>query len=149
MLGSRTRVWTWLAAAAVGLALAAPASATTDVLKRSLENMPQGAVDMLLSPFTAGKVIYTNLQTIDDSTAVKVAYPVPGYFWNLMAQSGGGLIRMLTGVMELPVGIALLFTDAEMEPLFDPVEDADALITMDDYEDIYRVKVGVDYTASG
>ena len=149
MLGSRTRVWTWLAAAAVGLALAAPASATTDVIKRSLENMPQGAVDMLLSPFTAGKVIYTNLQTIDDSTAVKVAYPVPGYFWNLMAQSGGGLIRMLTGVMELPVGIALLFTDAEMEPLFDPVEDADALITMDDYEDIYRVKVGVDYTASG
>ena len=51
--------------------------------------------------------------------------------------------------MELPVGLALLFSDAEMEPLFDPVEDAEALITMDDYEDIYRVKVGVDYTASG
>ena len=149
MLGSRTRVWTWLAAAAVGLALAAPASATTDVIKRSLENMPQGAVDVLLSPFTAGKVIYTNMQTIEDSPGVKIAYPIPGYFWNLMAQGGGGLIRMLTGVMELPVGIALLFTDAEMEPLFDPVEDADALITMDDYEDIYRVKVGVDYTASG
>ncbi len=149
MLGSRTRVCTWLAAAAVGLALAAPASATTDVIKRSLENMPQGALDVLLSPFTAGKVIYTNMQSIEDSPGVKIAYPVPGYFWNLMALGGGGLIRMLTGVMELPVGLALLFTDAEMEPLLDPVEDAEALFTWDEYEDVYRVKVGIDYTTSG
>jgi hypothetical protein len=33
-----------------------------------------------------------------------------------------------------------------MESLFDPVEDSDAIVLYDDYEDIYRVKFGVHYT---
>jgi hypothetical protein len=56
---------------------------------------------------------------------------------------------MLTGVLELPTGLVLLFSDAEMEPLFDPAEDNEALITWDEYEDIYRVKTGISYTAGG
>jgi hypothetical protein len=36
-----------------------------------------------------------------------------------------------------------------MEPLFDPAEDNEALITWDEYEDIYRVKTGISYTAGG
>jgi len=49
-------------------------------------------------------------------------------------------------VMELPTGLILLFTDAEMDPLFDPVEDNEALVLYDEYEDTYRVKFGVHYT---
>jgi len=66
-----------------------------------------------------------------------------------MSNAGGGLIRMLTGVLELPAGLVLLFSDADMEPLFDPAEDNEALITWDEYEDIYRVKTGISYTAGG
>jgi hypothetical protein len=150
-LGDRTA----RGARAIGLALAVtllaagPAAATTDVLKRSLENMPQGIFDVALSPITAGTGIYNNMTTIQDTTGVRVAYVVPGYFWNVMSNFGGGLIRSLTGVMELPVGLVLLFTDAELEPLFDPAEDNEALLTLDQIEDIYRVKVGVDYTTGG
>jgi hypothetical protein len=36
-----------------------------------------------------------------------------------------------------------------MEPLFDPAEDNEALLTYDQFEDIYRLKVGVDYTTGG
>jgi hypothetical protein len=133
----------------LALLLAAPASATTDVLKRSFENMPQGVADAFLSPVVAGTSIYNNMTTIEDTTAVRVAYAVPGYFWNVMANFGGGVIRSITGVIELPVGLALLFTDAELEPLFDPAEDNEALLTLDQVEDIYRVKVGVDYTTGG
>jgi hypothetical protein len=138
----------WLAAV-LALGTAAPAGATTDVIQRSFENMPQGIGDALLSPYTAGRTVYNNLTTIDDTPGVRMAYTVPGYFWNVMCNFGGGLIRSITGVIELPTGLFLLFSDAEMEPLFDPVEDNEALLTLDQFEDVYRVKMGVDYTTGG
>jgi hypothetical protein len=134
---------------AIALLAAAPAAATTTVLKRSFENMPQGLFDVVLAPYTSGASIYNNMTTIQDTRAVRVAYAVPGYIWNVMCNLGGGVIRSMTGVMELPVGVFLLFSDAEMEPLFDPAEDNEAVFTWDTYEDIYRVKVGVSYTSGG
>ena len=134
---------------AVALLAAGSAGATTTVIKRSFENMPQGVVDAALSPVTAGTAIYHNMTTIEDTVPVRVAYAVPGYFWNIMCNFGGGIIRSLTGVMELPAGLVLLFSDADMEPLFDPAEDNEALLTLDQYEDVYRFKVGVDYTTGG
>jgi hypothetical protein len=145
----RSTLGSWLAAAALALAAAAPAGATTDVIQRSFENMPQGIGDALLSPYTAGRTVYNNLNNIEDTPGVRVAYTVPGYFWNVMCNFGGGLIRTITGVIELPTGLVLLFSDAEMEPLFDPVEDNEGLITFDQFEDVYRVKMGVDYTTGG
>jgi len=135
-----------LLAAAVVIGAAAPAQATTDVIRRSFENMPQGILDAFLSPVTSGQSVYNNLQNIEDTPGVRIAYTVPGYVWNVMGNFGGGLIRTLTGVMELPTGLILLFTDAEMDPLFDPVEDNEALVLYDEYEDTYRVKFGVHYT---
>jgi hypothetical protein len=145
----RSRVGSWLAAALLSIGLAGPAAATTDVIQRSFENMPQGIFDAVLSPYTSGRSIYNNMQNIQDTPGVRIAYAVPGYFWNVMCNFGGGVIRSLTGVMELPTGLVLLFSDAEMEPLFDPVEDNDAVFLYDAYEDTYRVKVGVDYTTGG
>jgi hypothetical protein len=136
-------------AAAVALLPALQAAATTDVLRRSFENMPQGVVDAALSPYTAGRLMYNNLTTIEDTMPVRVAYAVPGYLWTVMSTFGGGVIRSITGVLELPTGLVLLFSDAEMEPLFDPAEDNEALITYDEYEDIYRVKMGIAYAAGG
>ena len=134
---------------AVILLAGLPAAATTAVLKRAFENMPQGMVDAALSPVTAGHTMYKNITTIDDTLPVRIAYFVPGYAWNTMANFGGGLIRSLTGLIELPAGLVLLFSDSSMEPLFDPAEDNEALISVDQFEDIYRVKVGISYTAGG
>lgn len=138
-----------LLAVGVSLLAAGSAGATTSVIKRSFENMPQGVVDAALSPITAGAGVYNNMTTIQDTMPVRVAYAVPGYAWNVMCNFGGGVIRSITGLMELPVGLVLLFSDDDMEPLFDPAEDNEALLTLDQYEDIYRFKVGVDYTTGG
>jgi hypothetical protein len=138
-----------LLAASVALLLAGSAGATTTVIKRSFENMPQGVVDAALSPYTAGAAIYNNMTTIEDTTPVRVAYVVPGYLWNVMANFGGGVIRSITGLIELPAGLVLLFSDADMEPLFDPAEDNEGLLTYDEYEDIYRVKMGINYSGGG
>lgn len=138
-----------LLASGLALLLAGSAGATTTVIKRSFENMPQGVVDAALSPYTAGAAIYKNMTTIDDTMPVRVAYVVPGYLWNVMANFGGGVIRSITGLMELPAGLVLLFSDADMEPLFDPAEDNEGLLTYDEYEDIYRVKMGINYSGGG
>jgi len=150
-LGDRTARGCQAVLLALGLALlvAGSAGATTSVIKRSFENMPQGVVDAALSPYTAGAAIYNNMTTIDDTMPVRVAYIIPGYAWNVMANFGGGVIRSLTGLMELPAGLVLLFSDADMEPLFDPAEDNEGLLTYDEYEDIYRVKVGINYAGGG
>jgi hypothetical protein len=135
-------LWAGLAA---GLA-AGPAGATTSVLKRSFENMPQGVFDAAASPVTAGYSVVNNMRNIDDTPGVRVAYAVPGYFWNVMCNFGGGLLRSVTGVIELPVGLALLFTDADMEPLFDPAEDNEGLIHFDQFEDVYKINTAVSYS---
>ncbi len=140
---------TWVLSVVVALLTALPAAATTDVLQRAFENMPQGVADAALAPYTAGQTLYNNMTTIEDTLPVRIAYIVPGYVWNFMSNFGGGVIRSITGVLELPTGLVLLFTDAEFEPLFDPAEDNEALITYDEYEDVYRVKMGISYTAGG
>lgn len=145
----RSKLGPWLAALLLSIGLAGPAAASTDTLQRSFENLPQGVFDAVLSPYTAARSIYNNMRSIQDTTAVRVAYVVPGYAWNVMCNFGGGLIRTLTGVIELPTGIVLALSDAEMDPLFDPVEDNEAVFVYDAYEDTYRVKVGVDYTTGG
>jgi len=121
------------------------AGAGTETLKRSVGNMVQAPLDLALSPVVAGRSIYRNLQDIDDSTAVRIAYPLPGFVWNTMVQAGASLIRGITGVMEFVPGLILLPFESEMDPLFDPVERNEALV---DYETpVLWIKFGIDYTS--
>jgi hypothetical protein len=135
------------AAFALVTVLALPALATPATLKRSVENLTQFPLDIVASPVVAGKSIYQNMNDVSDSTGVRIFYPVPGYAWNLVVQLGASVIRGVTGVIELAPGMALLFTDADMDPLFDPVEENAALVDLEN--GIYDVKFGVDYTTPG
>lgn len=148
MLLARTSPRFRLLSAAAGLALlslaAAPAAATPATFKRSIQNLTQFPLDVALSPVVAANSIQRNLRTIDDSLAVKIAYPIPGFFWNTMVQAGAGVLRGVTGVLEFVPGVILLPFDTDMDPLFDPSEENSALV---DYETpVYHVKFGVDYT---
>jgi len=130
------------------LMLASPAWATPATLKRSIENITQAPLDLLVAPYIAGESIVRNMQEIDDTLGVRIAYPIPGYVWNLLVQVGTPVLREMTGVLEFVPGLVVAFTHADLDPLFDPVEDNDALV---DYDEIpfYRIKFGVHYTAGG
>lgn len=124
---------------------AGQASADPYTLKRSIENLTQWPLDLLLSPVVAGKTVYDNMNNISDSPGVRIVYPVPGFAWNTCVQGFTAVLRGVTGIIELVPGVVLLFSDAELEPIFDVVEDQDALV---DYEtDIFWVKFGIRYTA--
>lgn len=115
-------------------------------LIRALTNTIFGPVDIALSPVVAGVSIYQNLKDVDDSLAVKIAYPVPGYFWVTGVQLGAGGLRTVTGlVLELVPGAILAFIpNAEMDPMFDPVDRGSALVDWDN--DNFPVKFGINYT---
>ncbi len=144
---------TWTRRASVlGLAMAfaamvaSPAAATPDTLKRSIENITQFPLDLVLSPIVAGQTVYQNLQDIEDSPGVRLFYPVPGYFWTVFVQAGASVLRGITGVIELLPGMALFFTDAELDPIFDPADEQEGLV---DFETpIYWVKFGINYTTA-
>jgi len=135
-------------ALALAWVVAAPgaAHATGETLKRSTSNILMAPFDIALSPVVAGKTIVTNMRDIDDSTAVRVFYAVPGYIFLTGVQAGAGTIRAITGVLEFLPGLGLLFFDNDLDPLYDPVERGEALV---DYDTRFlNVKFGIDYTGA-
>lgn len=144
--------------------LALPAAGSPRTLKRSVSNLVQGPLDVLLSPVVAGDTLITNLRDIDDTMAVRVVYTVPGYFWLWGMEIGGGLLRMATGAIELVPGILLLPFEADIDELFDPVSRADAMFEFENplsedpewlqymvplYPFITNYRFGIAYTSAG
>jgi hypothetical protein len=123
---------------------AGPAAATPETLKRSVSNLLFGPVDIALTPYVAATNVYNNLQNVDDTMGVRIAYALPGYVWNMGVQIGAGTIRVLTGAIEFLPGLGLLFFDADMDPLFAPVEKAPALVDVDTPP--LHMKFGITYT---
>ena len=131
------------AVVAVGLAVAAPAGASPETLKRSIGNILFGPVDIVCAPIVGPRIVYKNIQDIDDSMWVRVVYLLPGVAWNTTLEAGSGIIRTMTGLIELLPGIGLLPFKADLDPLFSPVEKADALVDYDTR--VLNFKFGVDY----
>ena len=129
---SRFRLWAALLALLGAVAFAAPsAQASPETLRRSFSNIIGGPLDMLLSPITATMTVARNLTEIDDSTGVRLVYAVPGIFWLTGLDFGSGFIRCATGALEFPPGIFLFPFEPDVDTLFDPVDDAGALIDLD------------------
>ena len=124
----------------------APAGASPKTLKRSIENLTQFPLDVAASPVVAGYTIYKNMRDIGDSTAVRIFYPLPGFCWNVMVQVGAGVLRGVTGAIELVPGIILLPFDADLDPLFDPAVDSTGLVNWQN--GIYDVNFAIDYTTA-
>jgi len=130
--------------AAVGVALApAPAEASPATMQRALGNILWSPLDLALSPIVAFSTLNRNIRDIDDTTAVRVAYYVPGYLWLVGLQIGSAGIRGITGALELLPAIPLLFMDADLDPLFDPVERGEALVEFEN--PLLNVKFGINY----
>ncbi len=121
------------------------ATASPETLVRSISNMTQGPLDMLLSPITSATGIATKMRDIEDSWAVRALFVAPGYVWYTGVVVGGGALRTITGGLELIPGLLLLPFDADIDTLFDPVERAPAMIELDT-PCCYNVKFGLDYT---
>lgn len=102
-------------------------------------------IDAALSPVVAANTIYNNLNDIDDSLGVRIAYPLPGFAWNTGLQLGSAAVRLISGVLELVPGLILLPFEADMSPLFAPAEKANALVDIETPP--VAVKFGIDYTS--
>ncbi len=136
-----------MVAAVLAVASIAPstAEASPETLKRSVGNMVQAPLDLALSPIVAWATLNRNIRDIDDTTAVRVAYYLPGYFWLLGLQIGASAIRGLTGALEFLPGLFLLPFEADLDPLFDPVERGEALIEFE--SPVMDIKFGINYQA--
>lgn len=135
-----------LAAGCLSLA-AAPAGASPQTIKRSIQNLTQAPLDVAAAPVVSAVSIYRNITTIGDTIPVRIFYPIPGFAWNTMVNAGAGVLRGVTGIMEFVPGLILIPFEADIDPLFDPAEDNAGLLQWEN--GIYDVNVGVDYTTAG
>lgn len=129
-----------------GLALAAPASASPETLKRSVSNLAMAPLDLAVSPVVAARTVYGNLRDVEDTTGVRVFYAVPGYLWTTGVQAGASVIRAVAGVLEFVPGVMLLPFETDMKPLFDPALDNHALVNFE--TPVLDFKFGIDYTTT-
>jgi len=135
----------WLAAIPLALLLAAPASASTETFKRAVENIVLSPLDLVLAAPVAGYTVVTGLQDIDDSLGVRIAYPLPGFVWNTGVNIGAAALRCVAGLIEIIPGIFLLPFEADLDPLYAPVDRADAFVDYDTR--FFYFKFGIFYTA--
>jgi hypothetical protein len=139
------RLCTCAAVAGLLFAVASPAWASPETLKRSVGNIIFAPIDVAFTPVTAGRSIYNNMRDIEDSLGVRIFYVVPGYVWNMGVTIGAGTIRLVSGLLELVPGIILLPFEADMDPIFAPGEKANALVDIETAP--MNVKFGIDYTS--
>jgi len=154
---ARRALPTFLVAGALAAAVAVPGTASAGAetlkravgnmlpLKRAVGNMLQAPVDLVLAPVTAGLVEYRTIRASDDILATKVAYAVPGYVFLTGLHAGGSALRAVSGIIELVPGMAMLFTDSELEPMYDPAEKSGAVI-LDRQTPLMEIRLGIDYT---
>ena len=143
----------------VTLLAPATAQASPETLRRSIGNIIQSPLDVVLAPVVAGRTIVTNLRDIDDTTPVRVFYTVPGFFWLTGVQVGAAVLRGVSGCLELLPGIFLLPFETDTDPLFDPADRGAAIV---EYENplveneiaqwfpmiTWNVRFGVTYTSA-
>jgi hypothetical protein len=89
-------------------------------------------------------VVYNNLRDVDDSLGVRIAYVPMGLCWNTGVQAMSAVVREIAGLIELVPGLLVVFLDADLDPIYAPVERGNAL--MDVETPVIRLKLGVDYT---
>lgn len=129
------------------LTSSAPALASSETLKRSISNITQAPLDLVLSPMVAMISVVEGMLEQDDPVAVRVVFALPGYIWNTGVNIFASSIRFVTGGLELIPGVALLPFEADVGTLFSPVDSAGALFEIDTPCCI-DVKFGIDYTAA-
>jgi len=140
----------------------APAEASPEVIRRGFSNIICGPLDMILSPFVGGYTLAENIADIDDSTGVRIVYFLPGWIWLSGLNLGSGAIRTITGALEMVPGVLLYPFETDVDPLFDPVENAGAWVDWENplgdterpwlyYNPVYTLfsinfKFGISYT---
>ena len=147
---------------AIALVLAigpSSAQASPETLRRSLGNLIQAPLDVVLAPVVAGRTLVNNLRDIDDTTAVRVVFAAPGYLWLTGVQAGAGVLRGVSGGLELIPGIFLMPFETDIDALYDPADRGSAMIEYENplaENDILRwiplvtwnVRFGVTYTSA-
>jgi hypothetical protein len=123
--------------------LPSAAQASPETLSRSVSNILFSPLDLLASPVTAGVLVYNGLNDIEDTTGVRVAYTIPGYFWATGTNMGASVLRGITGLIEFIPGVLLYPFDVDMEPLMDPIDDGDGLV--DTELPFMPVKFGINF----
>ncbi len=128
------------------LAAAGPASASPETLQRSISNLTQFPLDIALAPYTGVRRVVINMRDIGDTTGVRVFYALPGVVFIVGLNVMAAVLRGVIGAIELLPGLGLLFAEADLDVLYVPVENNEALVEIE--TPVMPVKFGIDYTTT-
>ena len=105
---SYLRPWILAVAIACLLAPTRAALAGSAMLLHGLETVCVAPLEIAVSPYVAGDTLASNMESQHYSTKGKVFMATPYFIWMWMAQVGMAGGRAMAGVLEVPLGLALL-----------------------------------------
>ncbi len=118
--------------AGLGLALlgAAPAQASPDTLRHALANVVGGPLDVALAPATGAMAVAKNWYDVADSSAERAIYAPVGTIGLTILQVGTGVLRTVTGALQILPGLALFPFQTDLGPGLDPFSEGPALVDL-------------------
>ena len=101
--------------------------------------------DVLFGPFIAAKDIHYGLGEWGDPLPIQSVAIGPGYVYLNAMQLGGGLLRVIGGILEFPMGFFTFFREGAQGALNKSGDEAWALIS----EDIgyCPIRIGTSYNS--
>ncbi|MFQ5513459.1 MAG: hypothetical protein ACE5FG_03405 [Myxococcota bacterium] len=129
----------------VTLASAPTAQADPTQLCRSLTTIAFAPTDVVLGPVIAAKDLHYGITEWGDPLLLQIVSIVPGYVYLNAMQAGGGILRVIGGVLEFPMGLFTLFREGAQGALFRSQDEAWALVS----EDIgyCPIRIGTSYNS--
>lgn len=115
------------------------AMATGQSLKRSVGNITQAPLDVALVPVAAALTSVRNSSKCKKLRWKPVCVAV-GTGWHTLLGLGGAAGRGAGGVIELPLGLAFLFSSKDGPAVFDP---SGVAALVDVPTDVYDIKFGM------
>lgn len=105
----------------VALSLGNPgrAAAGVETLEHGIKTVCLSPLEFIVSPYVAGDTLHQNMNVQGYSPQAKALFAGPGFIWlwaNQIGMAGG---RIMSGLLELPLGIAVLPFKWQPRPLLD------------------------------
>lgn len=119
------------AALLAALLLAAPSHASPDTFRRAIGNVIQGPLDVALSPALGGLATVRNAPEVADHPVLELLYAPFGWVGLTALQAGNGVMRTVTGALQLVPAVFLFPFEADLPDFLDPFSQGEALVEAD------------------
>lgn len=96
-----------------------PTLAGGETLMHGVQSLLASPLEFAVSPYVAADTLNQNMKVQEYSPQAKALATIPGFSWLWLGQLGIASARMVSGMLEVPIGLAVIPFEWQPKPLLD------------------------------